>query len=83
MQEYLNKTRPYLKDIISNLKKSDKWKIQVTIAINFISSTDNDEECVMHSKIGNIQIIINDEAKVVIKELFDSLKKNIQIIWNR
>ena len=83
MQEYLNKTRPYLKDIISNLKKSDKWKIQVTIAINFISSIDNDDECVMHSKIGNIQIMINDEAKEVLKELFDSLKKNIHITWNR
>ena len=82
MQEYLNKTRPYLKDIISNLKKSDKWKIQVTIAINFISSIDNDAKGVMHSKIGNIQIMINDEAKEVIKELFDSLEKNIQITWN-
>ena len=29
-EEYLNKrkTRPYLKDIINNLKKSDTWKIQ-------------------------------------------------------
>ena len=34
----LNKIRPYLKDIINNLKISDTWKIQLTIAINFISS---------------------------------------------
>ena len=26
-EEYLNKTRPYLKEIINNLKKSDTWKI--------------------------------------------------------
>ena len=26
------------------------FKIQLTIANNFISSIDNDEECVMHSK---------------------------------
>ena len=31
-EEYLNKTKPYLKDIINNLKKSDTWKIQLAIA---------------------------------------------------
>ena len=36
---------------------------------------DNDEECVMHSKSDNIEIMINDKAGEVIKELFDSLKK--------
>ena len=39
---------PYLKDIINSLKNSDLWKIQLTIANNFISSIDNDEERVMH-----------------------------------
>ena len=28
IEEYLYKIRPYLKDIINNLKKSDTWKIQ-------------------------------------------------------
>ena len=49
IEEYLNKIRPYLKDIINDLRKSDTWKIQLTIAINFVSSKDNDEERVMHS----------------------------------
>ena len=31
------------------------------MANNFISSTDNDEVRVMHSKHNNIQIMINDE----------------------
>ena len=26
-EEYLNNVGPYLKDIINNLKKSDRWKI--------------------------------------------------------
>ena len=77
VEEYLNKIRPYLKDI-NNLKKSDTWKIQLTIANNFISSLDNDEERVMHSKSDNIEIMINDEADEVIKELFDSLKNRYQ-----
>ena len=28
VEEYLNKIRPYLKDIINNLKISDTWKVQ-------------------------------------------------------
>ena len=33
----------------NNLRKSDIWKIQLTKAIDFISSKDTDEEQVMHS----------------------------------
>ena len=51
VEEYLNKISPYLKDIINNLKKSGAWKIQSTIANNFISSIDNHEDHVMHSNI--------------------------------
>ena len=39
-----------------------------------VSSIDNDEERVMHSKIDNIEIMINDEADEVIVELFKSFK---------
>ena len=67
VKEYLNKINPYLKDIIKNLKKSGTWKIRLTIANNFISALDNDEERVMHSKSDNIEIMINDEADKVIK----------------
>ena len=45
---------------------------------NFISSIDNEEEHVMHSKSDDIEILINDEANEVIKELFGSLKKRYQ-----
>ena len=77
VEEYLNKIRPYLKDTINNLKKSDSWKMELTIATNFISSKDdNDEECVMPAKGDNIEIMINDKADAVIKELFESPKKD-------
>ena len=63
VQEYLNKIRPCLKDIINNLKKSETWKIQLTVTIDFASSEDdNDEEYVMHSKNDNIEIMISDEV---------------------
>ena len=55
------------------------WTIQLTITINFISSEDdNDEECVMHSKIDDIAVMISDEAVTIIEELFDSLKTRYQ-----
>ena len=75
VEEYLNKTSPYLKDIINNVKKSDTWKIQLTIANDCISSIDNDEEHAMHSESDNIEIMINDEADEVIKD--------IKIIWRQ
>ena len=52
----------YLNHIINSLKKSDKWEIQLTIANNFISSIDTDEERVVHSESDNIEIIMNDES---------------------
>ena len=70
--------RPYLEQTMNNLKKFGTWKIQLTIANNFISSIDNDEECIMHSQSGNIEVMVNDEADEVIKELFDSLKNRNQ-----
>ena len=45
---------------------------------NFISSIDDEEERVMHSKNDDIEILINDESNEVIKELFGSLKKRYQ-----
>ena len=67
LKNILIKIRQYLKDIINNLIKSDTWKIQLAIGNNFISSRDNDEERVMHSKSDNIEIMINYEADEVRK----------------
>ena len=70
VKEYLNVIKPYLKDMIIDLQISDMWKIQLTIAINFISSKDVDEQCVMHSKSENIEVMLYDDAyEVLIKFL--------------
>ena len=63
---------------MSKLKKLNKQKIQLTIAINFIFSKDNDEEHVRHSKSDNIKIMINNKANEVIKELFKLIKNKYQ-----
>ena len=84
VEKYLQKIIPYLKDIINDLKKSDTWKIQSTITINFFSSdNDSDEERVMHSTSDNLKIMISNEADEVIKKLFVHLKIDIKIIWNQ
>ena len=62
---------------MNNFKKSDTWKIQI-ITINFISSIDDDEQHVVHSKSDNIEIMMNDVADEVIKQLSDSLKNRYQ-----
>ena len=57
--------------------KTHKYN-QLEIANHFISPLENGEEHVMQLKGDNIEIIINDEADEVIKELFDSLKNRYQ-----
>ena len=49
------------------------------IAINFMSSKNNDEESLMHSKSDNIKIMTNEKADEVIEELFQSLLSRYQI----
>ena len=44
LDEYLNKIELYLRNIIIDLENFDTWKIQLTIAINFISSKYVEEE---------------------------------------
>ena len=55
------------------------WKIQLTIAINFISSKDTDEESVVYSKRDKIKNMINDKADEGTEELFQSLLFKYQI----
>ena len=60
-------------DIIIDLQESDTWKIQLTIAINFISSKDVAEERVMHSDSGNIKFKSYNKANEVFDELLELL----------
>ena len=40
INEYINKIEPYMRNIMIDIQNSDTWKIQLTIAINFIFSKD-------------------------------------------
>ena len=78
LDEYLHKIKPYLRNIIINLQNSDAWKIQLTIAINFISSKDAEEDCVMHSSSCNTKFAPYGDAYDVIDKLFKSLHSRYQ-----
>ena len=71
IDEYLNEIKPYLRNIIIDLQKSDTWKIQLTIAINFISSKDPEEERVMHSGNDNIKFTSFNDANEVVDKFFE------------
>ena len=54
--------------MINNLKKSDTWKILLTIRNKSVSSIGYDDKRVTHSKSDNIEITGNDQVDEVINE---------------
>ena len=78
LDDYVNKIEPYWRNIIIDLQNSDTWKIQLTIAINFISSKDAEEERVMHLRSENIKLTSYNAVNEVVNKLFDSLCSRYQ-----
>ena len=62
-----------MRNIIFNLQNSDIWKIQLTIAINIVSSKDTEEERVTHLNSDNIKFTSYSEVTEIVNELFKSL----------
>ena len=73
VEYYLDEIKLYLSDIINDHKTQGKWKIHLTMTINFFSSKDSEEIRIMHSKSDNIEILIGNETNESIEELFESL----------
>ena len=71
MKEYLDKSKPYFRDIVINLQKSSTWKIQLIVAINFISLKDIEEERVIPSKSKSIEFMPYYNGNEVVDELFN------------
>ena len=57
---------------------SSEWKIQLTIAINFISSKDSDETRTMHTKSNNVEIMMGSETDEIIEDLFEFFLQKYQ-----
>ena len=73
LDEYFNKIKPYLRNVIIDLQNSDTWKGQSTIEVNFISSKVIDEERVMHSRGENTKFTFYNDVNKVVDEFFESL----------
>ena len=54
------------------------WKIQLKMAINFISSKDSDETRTMHKKSNNVEIMMGSETDEIIKDLLESFSQKYQ-----
>ena len=57
---------------------SSEWKIQLTMAINVISSKDSNETRNVHTKSNNVEIMIGSEADEIIEDLFESFLHKYQ-----
>ena len=57
---------------------SSKWKIQLTMAINFISCKDSDETRTMHTKSNNVEIMMGSEIDEIIEDIFESFLQKYQ-----
>ena len=78
LYEYFDKIIPYLKDMIDDYKSKGEWKIQITMAIIFISFIDNNETQIMHTKSDSIEITDGIDTSDAINELIDSFMKRYQ-----
>ena len=61
-----------------DLKIQAEWKIQLTMAINFISSKDYNGICTMYLKSNNTESMIGYETHEIIEELLESLFQKYQ-----
>ena len=78
LDENLNKIETYLRKIINSFQNSDRWKIQLTIATNFVSSKDTEEERVMLLSSDNIKFTSYNEVNDVTEKLLKSLHSKYQ-----
>ena len=69
---------PYLSNMINNHKTQNEWKIQLSLTINFVSSKNSRETCIMHTNSDHVNIIIENETDEITEELFESLLKRYQ-----
>ena len=67
--------KSYLRDITIDLQNSDTQKIQLAIAINFISSKNVEKERVIHSRNDNIKLTSYNDVD---DELLESLRSRYQ-----
>ena len=75
VKQYLYKIMPYLRDIINHQKtvrnKSNEWKIQINMHLNFISSKDTGETRTIYVWSDNEEIRLGNETDDILKNFLN------------
>ena len=75
--QYLDMIKPYLSDLIND-HKTKKWKIQINMHVNFVSSNDTGETRTIFVWSDNEEIRLGNETDDIIKGLINSFLNNYQ-----
>ena len=74
LKEYLNLSEKYVRELIEEYKQKGKWKVQLTMEVNFISLKHGSVESrIMYTRSDNIEIMFGDDNDDIIEQLFESL----------
>ena len=76
IKEYLNMIKPYISKIINYQK--DERKIQLTMKINFISSTNSEKTRSMNTVCDSVEFMLGCETDEIIEKRFESLLQRYQ-----
>ena len=75
--EYLDLIKPYLEDLINEMKNKGEWKLQLTAKISFVSSKPaSNETRLIYNRSDAIEFINGSETKEIIEFLYRSLLQN-------
>ena len=77
VNQYLYKIMSYLKDLIND-QKTNEWKIQINMHVNFISSNDAGETRTIFVWSNNVEIRLGHETDGIINRLINSFLYNYQ-----
>ena len=75
--QYLDMIKPYLSDLIND-HKTKKWKIQINMHVNFVSSNDTGETRTIFVWSDNEEIRLGNETDDIVKGLLNSFLNNYQ-----
>ena len=74
---------PYLSELINDHKTNEnntnKWKIQINMHVNFVSSNDTGEHRTIFVWSDNEEIRLGNETDDIIKSFINSLLNNYQM----
>ena len=79
VRQYIIMITPYLYDLINDHRIVRRvWKIQISMHVNFISSKDTRETCIIYVWRYNVSIMEGSDTYDIIREIFRSFLHNYQ-----